>query len=174
MIPRKKIQFAERPDLCMWNKTKTQMSMFDYTIIQMPGALGRKGAENGMIQVNNGREPYLLFGERIHGETLTVDVKCSSGKDAYPTYAAAEKALRLKSKNGKRTKRIYKCEECGCYHFTTNDGKSRKSWPYNREREKKYTQNQIMPLIGHYGKVDAGGFSMKRFQNSQNKLNYAF
>jgi len=150
------------------------MSMFDYTIIQMPGALGRKGAENGMIQVNNGREPYLLFGERIHGETLTVDVKCSSGKDAYPTYAAAEKALRLKSKNGKRTKRIYKCEECGCYHFTTNDGKSRKSWPYNREREKKYTQNQIMPLIGHYGKVDAGGFSMKRFQNSQNKLNYAF
>ncbi len=150
--------------------------MIDYTIIQRPGALGRLSAEDGLIRVDCGKESYFLRGERIHGEALTINVRCSSGKDAYPTYAAAEKALRMKSIRGRKTKRIYKCRECGCFHFTTNDGKARKARPYNREHEKKYARFLTLPFDGQSSSVDATGFSMKRFQNFQNNyyhLNYA-
>ena len=147
--------------------------MSQYTIIQMPGSLGRKGAEKGVIMFTDKDGSVLLQGERVHGETLTVDVECSSGKDAYPTYAAAEKALRMKSRNGQRTKRIYRCEECGCYHFTTNDGTARKPRPYRREKEKKYARMLIAPFESHSEPVTPGGFAMKRFQNTEYRLSNA-
>ena len=148
-------------------------AMSPYTIIQMPGSLGRRGAENGVIIFNGKAGSILLQGERIHGETLTIDVECSSGKDAYPTYAAAEKALRMKSRNGQRTKRIYRCEECGYYHFTTNDGTARKPRPYRREKEKKYARQLIAPFESHSEPVTSDGFSMKRFQNTEYRLSKA-
>ena len=144
-------------------------AMSPYTIIQMPGSLGRREAENGVIMFNGKAGSILLQGERIHGETLTIDVECSSGKDAYPTYAAAEKALRMKSRNGQRTKRIYRCEECGYYHFTTNDGTARKPRPYRRGREKKYARMQINLSATTAGTVIPEGFSMKRFQNGETR-----
>lgn len=143
--------------------------MTHFTIIQRPGALGRKSAENGVVMIASKGGSILLKGERVHGETLTVDVSCSSGKDAYPTYAAAEKALRMKSMKGRRTKRIYKCSECGCYHFTTNDGSARKPRPYSRGREKQIARHQTEPYEGHSGPVSTEGFSMKRFRNNRTK-----
>ena len=145
------------------------MRHYRYTIVQKPGSLGRKSAEDGVILIESRSECFLVRGERIHGETLTVDVRCSSGKDAYPTYAAAERALRMRSLNGKRTKRIYRCEECGYYHFTTNDGTARKPRPYRRGREKKYARMQINLSATTAGTVIPEGFSMKRFQNGETR-----
>ena len=119
--------------------------MTNYTIIQMPASLGRKGSEKGVIMLRNKAGSFMIQGEKVHGESLTVDVNCPSGKDAYPTYAAAAKALRMKSRHGQKTKRIYKCRECGCFHFTTNDGTTRKPRPYSREMEKKIVRMQTAP-----------------------------
>ena len=140
------------------------MQHYHYSIVQKPGSLGRKSAEDGVIMIEGRSGCFLVQGERIHGERLTVDVRCSSGKDAYPTYAAAEKALRMKSMSGKRTKRIYRCEECGYYHFTTNDGTARKPRPYRRGKEKEFARKQIKLSATTSGTVITGGFSMKRFQ----------
>ncbi len=146
--------------------------MIEYSIIQYPGALGRNGAENGIIQVNNGKDFFFVEGERIHGEeSLTVDVCCPSEKDTYPTYSAAAKALRLRSANGQRTKRIYKCEECGCFHLTTTDGKSRRPRPYKREREKEFARRQTSQVACHSERVDSEGFSMRRYRNYISRLN---
>lgn len=147
--------------------------MTRYSIIQKPAALGRKGAEKGVLLFCNEAGSFLLQGEKIHGETLTIDVPCSSGKDAYPTYAAAEKALRMKSRNGRRTKRIYKCKECGCYHFTTNDGAMRKSRPYQREKEKEVARRQTNACPFRPAFVTADGFSMKRFHNYLSRMRAA-
>ena len=147
--------------------------MTHYSIIRKPAALGRKGAENGVILFSNKTGSFILLGERIHGETLTVDASCSTGKDAYPTYAAAEKALRMKSKNGRRTKRIYKCKECGYYHFTTNDGRMRKARPYQREKEKEVARRQTYACPSCPDLVTADGFSMKRFRNYLGRMRAA-
>ncbi len=148
--------------------------MTRYSIIQKPAALGRKGAENGVLLFCNEAGSFLLQGERIHGETLTVDVPCSTGKDAYPTYSAAEKALRMKSRSGRRTKRIYRCKECGCYHFTTNDGSMRKARPYQREKEKEVARRQTSAFPSRPELVTTDGFSMKRFRNYLNRMRVAF
>ncbi len=147
--------------------------MTRYSIIQKPGALGRKGAENGVLLLCNRDGSFFIQGERIHGETLTVDVQCPTGKDAYPTYAAAEKALRMKSRNGRRTKRIYKCRECGCYHFTTNDGSMRKARPYQRGKEKEAARRQTSAYPSRPDLVTADGFSMKRFRNYLSRMRAA-
>ena len=127
---------------------------------------GRKGTKDGAIMLN---DESLVFGSRIHGQTLTIDVECSSKKDAYPTYEAAAKALRMKNPQGQRTKRIYKCRECGCYHFTTMDGLSRKPRPYRRNEEKRRTELLTRAYRGHSDIVETEGFSMKRFQNNQSR-----
>ena len=108
-------------------------------LIQEPAHLGRRNNEDGMIEVRIGKTYYYVKGERLHGEKLTVSTNCPSGKDAYPTYESAQKALRMKSASGRRSKRIYKCQFCGCYHFTTNDGNYlKKTKPYKRERMRIY------------------------------------
>ena len=147
--------------------------MAHYSIIHKPSALGRKGVENGLLLFSNNYGSYILQGERIHGETLTVDVPCSTGKDSYPTYAAAQKALRMKSRSGQRTKRIYKCKECGCYHFTTNDGSMRKARPYQREKEKEAARKQTSAYSFRPDLVSTDGFSMKRFRNYLNRMRVA-
>ena len=153
----------------MLRKTKEMnMGNINYSIVQRPSAMGR-GTVAGEVIIKIGKDCMVVSGQRIHGERLTVDVDCSSGKDAYPTYDAALKALRMKSANGQRNKRIYKCRECGYYHFTTNDGAARKPRPYDREREKEYTKMVIGPYVGQVGTVPSGGFNMKRFNNRQGR-----
>ena len=147
--------------------------MTHFSIIHKPAAFGRKGAENGVLLFCNETGSFLLQGERIHGETLTVDVSCSTGKDAYPTYSAAVKALRMKSKSGQRKKRIYKCKECGCYHFTTNDGSMRKARPYQREKEKEVARRQTNAYPSRPDLVTTDGFAMKRFRNYLNRMRVA-
>lgn len=141
------------------------MSQFNFTLIEKPAMFGRSSSTVGAMVVSRGPESFIVEGTRIHGENLTIDVCCSSGKDAYPSYDAALKALRMKSGRGQRTKRIYKCKECGCWHFTTNDGSVRKPHPYDRTREKEYARLITGAYVGQRGRVEAGGFSMKRFSN---------
>ena len=166
-----KIQFAKPTYFCQWNQNTE--SMTSYSIIRNSTALGRKGTENGVLFFCNGAGSFLLLGERIHGETLTINVPSSTGKDAYPTYSAEEKALRMKSKNGRRTKRIYKCRECGYYHFTTNDGSMRQARPYHREKEKGGTRRQTYACPYCPDLVTADGFSMKRFRNYLSRMRAA-
>ena len=147
--------------------------MIRSSIIQKPAPLGRKGAENGILLFYDDTSSFLLQGERIHGETLTVDVPCSTGKDSYPTYEAAQKALRMKSRSGQRSKRIYKCKECGCYHFTTNDGSMRKARPYQREKEKEAARKLTNAYSIRADLVSTDGFSMKRFRNYLNRMRVA-
>ena len=143
------------------------MTRQSISIIEMPAMYGRKGTKEGAIMLKDGS---LVFGSRMHGQTLTVDVECSSKKDTYPTYEAAEKALRMKNPHGQRTKRIYKCHECGCYHFTTKDGLSRKPNPYRRSEEKRRTELLTCAYRGHSDIVETNGFSMRRFLNNQSRI----
>lgn len=89
-------------------------------------------------------QPSLVLGSRIPGHTTRISVNCSSGKDAYPTYEAALKAFKLKNGKGRREKRIYKCHECGYWHFTTNQA-TLKAHSYSRSRDKK----EVDRIISH-------------------------
>ena len=146
------------------------MARLSYSIIENPTHFGRNGNKEGTIMLNDGKEIFFVFGQKIHGQDLTIEVECSSGKAAYPTYEAAEKALRMKSPHGQNTKRIYKCRECGCYHFTTVDSQLRKPHPYKRSAEKQHTELLTRAYRGHSGSIEADGFSMKRFRNTQSRM----
>lgn len=146
------------------------MAKTSYSLIENPSKYGRKGTHEGAMMISHGKETFFVFGSKIHAQKLTVDVQCSSTKDAYPTYEAAEKALRMKNPHGQKTKRIYKCRECGCYHFTTVDSQTRKPQPYRRNQEKRQTELLTRAYKGHEGMVEADGFSMKRFQNIQSRI----
>lgn len=84
----------------------------------------------------------LVTGTRIPGNTTRIKVNCSSGKDAYPTYEDAMRAFRLKNGTGRREKRIYKCHECGFWHFTTNQA-TLKANSYSRSKDKKEVERII-------------------------------
>ncbi len=81
---------------------------------------------------------YQVQGTRVKGHVTRVDAGCSSGKDAYPTYADAKRAYKLKNGTGQREKCIYKCSECGCWHFFTKNGKI---------RVKPYSRRPFMPVV---------------------------
>ena len=55
----------------------------------------------------------------VHG------VDCPTSKDAYASYDEARRALQQRSEEEQRNKRIYRCEVCGYYHFTTKPGSHR-------------------------------------------------
>lgn len=146
------------------------MARQSYSIIEIPSRYGRNGVSDGAIMFGSGKSCFLVSGSRIHGQSLTVDVQCSSQKDAYPTYEAAEKAFRMKSSSGRKTKRIYKCSECGCYHFTTVDSQTRKPHPYRRNEEKRLTELLTRDYRGYAGETDSKGFSMRRYRNTQSRI----
>lgn len=108
--------------------------------------------KNGTIQVKFNGEYYFLDGEKQHGQSnLFIEkVTCPTGKDTYLTYEAALKAYRLKSSNGQRNKRIYRCSHCGYWHFTTNCGEFRHVRPYDRDHEKRVSRYL---LVGYDGLV---------------------
>lgn len=87
-------------------------------------------------------ETFHLQGEKAHTDVRRIDVGCPTGKDTYPSYEAAEKAYRLKSVNGRREKRIYKCNKCGYWHFTTNRV-SIKSRAYSRSHDREQAKTII-------------------------------
>jgi hypothetical protein len=79
---------------------------------------------------------------------------CSSGKKVYTTQEMAEDALvemwqryNVSSTNGPIA--IYKCEDCGCYHFTSRGPMNEKLAKYlaegklKRDREAKYWEDKF-------------------------------
>jgi len=146
--------------------------MIDCTIVQKPAPVGRSHSRKGLARIDYDELSYFIEGEPIPAENLSVEGKCSSGKDTYPTYKAALKALRQKSPTGRRTKVIYKCAVCGCYHFTTKDGHfQRHKRPYDRQKEKVYGRRILETVTERNGKVRGGGFVMKRYKNLDHKKN---
>ena len=109
-------------------------------------------------------ETFHLQGEKTHAEVRRVDVGCPTGKDTYPTYAAAEKAYRLKSANGRRQKRIYKCGYCGCWHFTTNQV-AIKPRAYSRSRDKEVAMRMINLSLQPDAWILSGGRSRNNKQS---------
>lgn len=86
----------------------------------------------------------LGIATKIHQTNyISREINCPSGKDTYLTYERAKKALKMR---GYSDKTIYKCSICGHYHFTTKDGKSRRSISYSRSQEKNKFNNAILIL----------------------------
>ena len=149
--------------------------MIDCTIIEKPAPVGRSNRKRGLARIDHDELSYFIEGEPIPAESLSVEGKCSTGKDTYPTYKAAQKALRQKSPTGRRTKVIYKCSFCGCYHFTTKDGQFHHyKRPYDRQREKEYERKIVETVAERSGKVKGGGFVMKRYKNLEHQQNLSF
>lgn len=88
-------------------------------------------------------ELYAIPGERPwRTDYVDHDIECPTAKDAYATYEEAQRALKQKSPRDQRMKRIYRCEICGYYHFTTNDGE--KIWHpkgYDRTLGRRHVRN---------------------------------
>ena len=80
-----------------------------------------------------------------HTDCIARAYSCPTQKDVYLTYEKAVKALRMRS-HRERTKRVYKCDICGHYHLTTNDGECRKPKRYSRSRERKFDNKTRMML----------------------------
>lgn len=101
-------------------------------------AYGSRSKEATLIVSFQG-ELYAIPGKyRAYNDCIDHDIECPTAKHAYDTYEDAKRALRQKSPEEQHIKRIYRCEICGCYHFTTNDGE--KLWHpkgYDRSRQKK-------------------------------------
>ena len=63
------------------------------------------------------------------------DFECPSAKDTYMTYEDARRALRKRSLQAQRDKRIYRCDQCGYWHLTTKPGSHRRHCKgYNRQK----------------------------------------
>ena len=88
--------------------------------------------DDALVYSDHGTK-YRVYGTKVKNHIARVDAGCSSGKDAYPTYDDAKRAYRLKNGNGQREKAIYKCSECGCWHFFTKNGEIRRVQPYSRK-----------------------------------------
>lgn len=88
-------------------------------------------------------ELYAIPGEKTcRTDYVDHDVECPTAKDAYATYEEAQRALKQKSPKDQRVKRIYRCEICGYYHYTTNDGE--KIWHpkgYARSLNRRHVKN---------------------------------
>lgn len=146
--------------------------MIDFTVVKMPGPKGRSKDRPGLARVDMEELSYYMEGDPIPGEKCSTDVGCSSGKETYPTYKTALKALRMRNANGQKTKVIYRCPECGCYHLTTKDGTFHhkvRQRPYDRSKEKRFGLKKVQAAEGGKVKMNSGGFAMKRYSNERNK-----
>lgn len=143
------------------------MSRLKYSVIEWP-KFGRKGIKEGTLEVQDKTSFFFVFGTKIHAHDLIADVECSSGKDAYFSYEDIENALKMRDRHSP-PKRIYKCSECGCYHFTAVDSMMNRTHPYNRSIEKRNAKLIIEPYKRHEERVDDKSFSMRRFRNRQSK-----
>ena len=101
------------------------MEQFGYIAERMnPVMLGFDDDFYGFQEDDNERKNYV-----VHG------VDCPAAKDAYLTYDDARRALRQRSLQEQKDKRIYKCDICGYWHFTTKPGSHRRHCKgYNRSR----------------------------------------
>ena len=103
----------------------TDMEQFGYIAERMnPVMLGFDDDFYGFQEDDNERKNYV-----VHG------VDCPAAKDAYLTYDDARRALRQRSLQEQKDKRIYKCDICGYWHFTTKPGSHRRHCKgYNRSK----------------------------------------
>ena len=101
------------------------MEQFGYIAERMnPVMLGFDDDFYGFQEDDNERKNYVVQG-----------VDCPAAKDAYLTYDDARRALRQRSLQEQKDKRIYKCNICGYWHFTTKPGSHRRHCKgYNRSR----------------------------------------
>ena len=101
------------------------MEQFGYIAERkIPVMLGFDDDFYGFQEDDNERKNYV-----VHG------VDCPAAKDAYLTYDDARRALRQRSLQEQKDKRIYKCDICGYWHFTTKPGSHRRHCKgYNRSR----------------------------------------
>ena len=103
----------------------TDMEQYGYIAERfVPFMLGLNDDFYGFQEDDNERKNYVVQG-----------VDCPAAKDAYLTYDDARRALRQRSLQEQKDKRIYKCNICGYWHFTTKPGSHRRHCKgYNRSR----------------------------------------
>lgn len=91
---------------------------------------------------------YEILAEREHRKNYVMqDVECPAAKDAYLTYEDARRALSQRPLQEQKDKRIYRCDICGYWHFTTKPGSHRHHCKgYNRSRGRKDVQ-RIYSLV---------------------------
>ena len=99
---------------------------------------------------DNNLEENLEYGIERGQDYIAHDLSCSSRKDAYRTYEDARKAL--KQRHGRRAneKEIYKCSQCGYFHFTSkanSNGIKKKGYERSSHRRK----NIIRKTTENYG-----------------------
>lgn len=119
---------------------------------------------------------YCIIGEPVKTtDFVEHDVECPACKDAYPTYEAAQHELRQRTSRSSRNKRIYRCEFCGCYHFTSNDGYTHRRKYYDRTMNQEHLRRAVAYVSGSDLKavkeVLSRPGSLKRFVNAQNLRN---
>ena len=85
---------------------------------------------------------YEIQAEREHRKDYVVQgVECPAAKDAYLTYEDARRALSQRPVQEQKDKRIYRCDFCGYWHFTTKPGSHRRHCKgYSRSRGKEDIQ----------------------------------
>ena len=102
----------------------TDMEQYGYITTMAPFTLEFEDDIYGFLETDNERKNYAVRG-----------IDCPAAKDAYMTYEDARRALRQRSLQEQKDKRIYKCDICGYWHFTTKPGSHRRHCKgYNRSR----------------------------------------
>ena len=86
-------------------------------------------------------ESFYGIQEKERRNYVMQGVDCPVAKDAYLTYDDARRALRQRSVQQQKDNRIYKCDICGYWHFTTKPGSHRhRCKGYNRSRGREEMQ----------------------------------
>ena len=102
---------------------------------------------------DNNLEENLEYGVEKGQDYIAHDLSCSSRKDVYRTYEDARKAL--KQRHGRRAneKDIYKCSECGYFHFTSkaNSNGIKKKGYERRSHRRKNIIRKTTENYGNYG-----------------------
>lgn len=85
---------------------------------------------------------YEILAEREYGKNYVIqNVECPAAKDAYLTYEDARRALSQRPLQEQKDKRIYRCDICGYWHFTTKPSSHRRHCKgYNRSRGREDVQ----------------------------------
>lgn len=104
----------------------------------MQRSYNRAHSSQDSIIVTFQGELYEIPGESVaRTDYVEHDVDCPTCKDAYASYDEARRALSQRSLEEQRNKRIYRCEICGYYHFTTKPGShQRRTKGYDRQRSR--------------------------------------
>ena len=93
-------------------------------------------------------ENFFGIQEEERRNYVVQGVDCPAAKDAYLTYDDARRALRQRSVQQQKDKRIYKCDICGYWHFTTKPGSHRyRCKGYNRSRGREEMQRMCSLLV---------------------------